>query len=188
MRAAVQDARWQPIRNLITTPKPNLATWPTGGYGSNAVAADTVSGDTLTTTWSTPPTGGGHQRYIPTLQLAAGTVVTFQIDVLTTFAGAIWGVRFGNTLLISIPGPPVGVWARSSITFSLPAPGDQIAFRVDNLVGGTPKITAGSALSLRRPMLTLGGRSYAYADGDSAGWNWESTPGASASRGWPTPA
>lgn len=115
-------------------------------------------------------------------------MLTFQVEVFTTFSGATWGARMGDhPTIFPIIRPPIGVWSLATATLTAPISASTVAFRVDNLIGGTTPITTGSILSLRNPMVTLNAQPYSFADGDSPGWKWEGTPGVSTSIGWPKP-
>lgn len=182
------------ITNLVKNPNFSLDTngWNTGGYGNGAVATATrtaglgPSGEyAMRTQWTTAATSAGHSSSMNVnTPLVAGEVYTASVWVRSNqpVTTAMVRLTYGSTTVeSSLRTLTSNAWTRVSVTFTVAqdASSINIQARLNDLYGTSNGLTFDATDYL----LTRGDALYTYADGNSAGWSWNGTAGASTSSG-----
>ncbi len=185
------------ISNLVSNPSlsANQTGWSTMGYGSGGTASSArtagigpTGGYAVRSTWTTASTSGGHSSAMNTTQpIISGRTYTISAWVRsnqTTNNGLI-RAEYGSGQTSYNTGAtttlPTNTWVRLSVTFTADqnASSLNIAARINDLVGTTNGLT----FDVTNFMLTEGDTLHPYGDGNSAGWSWSGTTGASISSG-----
>ena len=185
------------VTNLVANPNFALNTtgWSTNGYGTNGVATATriesigpTGGAAMRTLWSVIAVGAGHSSGMNAGSIAAPVGKTYTASVWVRanqlVPTAMIRVQYGS-VPTSADGPAVTIqpnqWTRLSVTFTTKelATGFYVQGRINDLSG----LSDGLTFDVTNYMLTEGDTLFNYADGDSSGWSWSGTRGASTSSG-----
>ncbi len=211
-RGVLLEERAQPVRNLVTNPRATGGAWvasstsgqistdthvtsggPTGGtfFRRSFTAASTgslQSSDMIlvgggpavpgVSIGSAAPVAAG-QRYALSVWVRSSVAQTVHVQAQWLVgAGSAGSSQGPDTTLVP------GVWTRLSVVAVAPLTALAVRLDIDGGAGYIPW-QVGDTLDATMAMITLGSTVWVYADGDTPGWRWTGTPGASASVGWP---
>lgn len=188
MRAAAVDGRFVVTRNLVTNPK--LRSDTTGWLPVRSTASHPDGTYTRLTCIEAFTGGAVRLDQAQRSNVTPGQLVTALAWGRSTKVIAT-SLQFFNavTSLIGQVSSPIngdasGNWQAFRITAVVPP----TAVTARLLLLNVSTFAIGDVMDWRDVMIHPGPIPYAYADGDTPGWVWDGTPGASTSRGYPRPA
>lgn len=188
-----------PITNLVANPSAenNFTDWgyhpgtgATATFGRSNVVSY-IGSYAIRLSWNTSATavsGGGS--YLTVFSLSPNTTYSASVWVRSSKA-QVFSLRMefkdsANALITTSDGPlvpaPANQWTLLSYTATSPANTDRITFTNYQSTGATIW-TAGDTMDTDGFMVTTGSVINQYADGNTANWVWNGTPGNSTSTG-----
>lgn len=185
MRQAVVNLASQPYRNYAMRPRPTSTT----GYFNANGATMAIDATTGLLTVSCPANGVGDSGLSVGLTTPAPGRYVFSVDVsvpsgsvgdgyrLSVQGAAVAGPAYSSSFTPVTPG---GGSVRLSLSFTVVNSAASIALYVLRQTG-----TLASTFAVQRVAVMPGTVDPGYGDGDTLGWRWTGTPGASESVGYP---